>query len=67
MMVVEIMDSRSDVVTSPEVSVLIAQAKAAFSEKFGRAAEYCGIAPGRVNLIGEHTGKSGAYCLHYSM
>ncbi|GAU93923.1 hypothetical protein RvY_05783-2 [Ramazzottius varieornatus] len=56
-------DGHSDVVTAPEVDSLIEQAKAAFLKKFGRPAEYCGIAPGRVNLIGEHTDYNDGYVL----
>jgi galactokinase len=42
----------------PEIPDLIQQAKDAFKDRFGRNARFCGIAPGRVNLIGEHTGKT---------
>lgn len=36
---------------------------AAFSERFGRAADGYARAPGRVNLIGEHTDYNGGYAL----
>ena len=39
----------------PSVSSLVQEAKLLFKEKFGREARAGGAAPGRVNLIGEHT------------
>ena len=39
----------------PPVSSLVEEAKTLFREKFGREARAGGVAPGRVNLIGEHT------------
>ena len=39
----------------PSVDSLVAKAKDLFQEKFGREATHGGAAPGRVNLIGEHT------------
>lgn len=39
----------------PDVSSVKAKALQAFAEKFGEQATLCVYAPGRVNLIGEHT------------
>ncbi|XP_011873492.1 PREDICTED: galactokinase-like isoform X4 [Vollenhovia emeryi] len=39
----------------PDVSSVKAKALRAFAEKFGERAAVCVYAPGRVNLIGEHT------------
>lgn len=39
----------------PRVEDLIENAKNGFQETFGVAATVCAVAPGRVNLIGEHT------------
>ena len=39
----------------PSLDSLVTKAKDLFREKFGRAATHGGAAPGRVNLIGEHT------------
>lgn len=38
-----------------EIVAVEERAKALFKEKFGGDAKCCGVAPGRVNLIGEHT------------
>ena len=51
------MESIGDVVRVPDVEELIKEARTAFRARFGREARHCGVAPGRVNLIGEHTGK----------
>ncbi len=32
-------------------------------KEFGRPASCCGVAPGRVNLIGEHTDYNGGFVL----
>jgi galactokinase len=40
--------------TAPNLTALAAEAKANFTNKFGRPAEIVVAAPGRVNLIGEH-------------
>ena len=37
------------------MSSLVEEARTLFREKFGREARAGGVAPGRVNLIGEHT------------
>ena len=39
----------------PSLDSLVTKAKTLFKEKFGREATHGGAAPGRVNLIGEHT------------
>lgn len=39
----------------PQVAELLAQARAAFRAEFGAEPELAVSAPGRVNLIGEHT------------
>lgn len=39
----------------PPVAELLARARAAFREEFGAEPELAVAAPGRVNLIGEHT------------
>jgi galactokinase len=41
----------------------IAEAVAAFVQRFGRAPRYAAAAPGRVNLVGEHTDYHGGYVL----
>ncbi|MCI0631784.1 MAG: galactokinase [Phycisphaerales bacterium] len=38
-----------------DLNSLLARATAAFKSRFGRAAKYAAAAPGRVNLIGDHT------------
>lgn len=39
----------------PQVDELLAEARRAFREEFGAEPELAASAPGRVNLIGEHT------------
>ena len=39
----------------PEISSLVSAAKAAFAENFGGQPKVGVAAPGRVNIIGEHT------------
>ncbi|MCX7801319.1 MAG: galactokinase [Fimbriimonadales bacterium] len=46
---------------SVSLSSLVDQAKKAFSERFGGEPEVVTAAPGRVNLIGEHTDYNGGY------
>lgn len=41
--------------TPPQVGELLAEARRAFREEFGAEPELAVAAPGRVNLIGEHT------------
>ena len=41
--------------TIPSLSTLLEEARTVFREKFGREPQAGGAAPGRVNLIGEHT------------
>ena len=41
--------------TYPEVKDLVQKAQDFFQKEFGCPPTHCGIAPGRVNLIGEHT------------
>jgi len=41
--------------TYPEVKDLVQKARDFFQKEFGCPPTHCGIAPGRVNLIGEHT------------
>lgn len=47
--------------SSVSLSSLVDQAKRAFAERFGGAPEVVAAAPGRVNLIGEHTDYNGGY------
>ena len=42
----------------PSIESLISKAKETFTQEFGKEVDeqlVCGVAPGRVNLIGEHT------------
>jgi galactokinase len=39
----------------PQIEELLAEARRAFREEFGAEPELAVSAPGRVNLIGEHT------------
>lgn len=39
----------------PEVSSLVKETQEVFSESYGGPAEVAAVAPGRVNIIGEHT------------
>ena len=41
----------------------LANLSSAFNETFGVAAEFAARAPGRVNLIGEHTDYNDGFCL----
>ncbi|MBI1368475.1 MAG: galactokinase [Planctomycetes bacterium] len=45
------------------LAALIARAEAGFMHRFGRAATYIAAAPGRVNLIGEHTDYNDGFVL----
>lgn len=40
---------------TPEVASLVQEAKDTFQKVFGEAAQVAAVAPGRVNIIGEHT------------
>ena len=44
-------------------AALVASTREAFAAAYGRDAEVVGHAPGRVNLIGEHTDYNGGLCL----
>ena len=46
-----------------DIKELIQQAKESFKLKFGQLPEKCACAPGRVNLIGEHTDYNDGYVL----
>jgi galactokinase len=41
--------------TTPELSAQVRAAASAFAARFGRPARFAAAAPGRVNLLGEHT------------
>ena len=45
----------SDSFETPSLADQVASVKAAFAETFGQAPRWIVAAPGRVNLIGEHT------------
>lgn len=49
--------------TEPAASVAARAAGRLFAERFGRAPRWLAVAPGRVNLIGEHTDYNGGYVL----
>jgi galactokinase len=46
-----------------DIKELIQQAKESFKLKFGQLPDKCACAPGRVNLIGEHTDYNDGYVL----
>ena len=47
----------------PAASAAARTAARVFAERFGRAPRWLAVAPGRVNLIGEHTDYNGGYVL----
>lgn len=51
------------ILPAPAVDEHLAAVTAAFTERFGRAPACAGIAPGRVNLIGEHTDYNDGFVL----
>lgn len=48
---------------SPPPKAVLARARRAFRERFGSEGVFAATAPGRVNLIGEHTDYNGGYVL----
>ncbi|MEM6331221.1 MAG: galactokinase family protein, partial [Planctomycetota bacterium] len=48
---------------APTLKELVAQAEALYAEQFGRPAQHVVAAPGRVNLIGEHTDYNDGFVL----
>lgn len=53
-------------ISSPTLQGLVKDAKSLYQEKFGSSdsgTKYCTVAPGRVNLIGEHTDYTGGFVL----
>lgn len=52
-----------DPLRPPEAPTAVARAAAAFREQFGAEPRVIGAAPGRVNLIGEHTDYNAGLCL----
>ncbi len=49
--------------SEPAPSVTVRTAARLFAERFGTAPRWLAVAPGRVNLIGEHTDYNGGYVL----
>ncbi|MEN1680266.1 MAG: galactokinase [Planctomycetota bacterium] len=49
--------------TAPTLADLVKQAEELFAQQFGHAAQYTVAAPGRVNLIGEHTDYNDGFVL----
>ncbi|HMC95676.1 MAG TPA: galactokinase [Polyangia bacterium] len=49
--------------SEPAPSVAVRTAARVFAERFGTAPRWLAVAPGRVNLIGEHTDYNGGYVL----
>ncbi len=49
--------------TPPHIAPVLARAGAAFRTRFGRGHQWAAAAPGRVNLIGEHTDYNGGFVL----
>lgn len=47
----------------PTVEEVVEQAREFFKENYGCLPSHCGVAPGRVNLIGEHTDYNNGYVL----
>ena len=47
----------------PKIEDLINEAREFFNEQFGCYPNHCAIAPGRVNLIGEHTDYNDGFVL----
>ncbi len=57
------MPTSSGEVHPGDPAALVASTREAYAAEFGREAEVVGHAPGRVNLIGEHTDYNGGLCL----
>ncbi|MEM7610578.1 MAG: galactokinase [Pseudomonadota bacterium] len=50
-----------------DVTTLLADARSAFAEHYGEQPQVAGIAPGRVNLIGEHTDYTDGLCMPFAI